>query len=376
MSCFKVTKTLENCSARTGVLTTAHGEVQTPVFQPVATIGSVKTLSTEDLEMLGINAILSNAYHLYLRPGADIVEHCGGLHKMMDYKGSILTDSGGFQIFSLPGMRTLTEEGVTFSSHLDGSKHTITPESIIEIQGQLGSDMWTSLDECPPYPCTEQVAKNALERTMRWTERSQKAFVKENARRGGKHLFFPIIQGSLFPKLRKRACEHIATIPHDGISIGGFSIGEVKEKTWENLAVTTEALPPESPRYLMGMGSPEDLWNAVMHGIDMFDCVWPTRIARNGQVMTAAGRINIKNVPYKKDLGPLDPECDCLVCKRYTRAYLCHLFRSKELLSFRLLTIHNLYFTLGIMKRIRAAIANGTFLEERKSFIEKYSGNC
>lgn len=372
MSCFKITKTAKDCAARTGVLTTAHGEIETPVFQPVATIGSVKALSTEDLESLGIKAILANAYHLYLRPGSDVVEHIGGLHKMMDYNGTILTDSGGFQIFSLSEMRKLDEEGVTFRSHLDGDKIKITPESIIGIQGQLRSDIWTSLDECPPYPCTEQEAKNALERTMRWTERSQKAFAAENGKRGGKHLFFPILQGSVFRKLRLRAVEHLATIEHDGVSMGGFSVGESKEQTWENVAITTEALPEEKPRYLMGMGAPEDLWNAAMHGVDMLDCVWPTRIARNGQVMTAAGRMNIKNSPYKKDMGPLDPECSCFVCKRYSRAYLCHLFRSKELLSFRLLTIHNLHFTMTIMKNIRTAIQNDTFLEERKAFIEKY----
>jgi queuine tRNA-ribosyltransferase len=375
MSCFKVTKESEECSARTGILSTAHGEIETPVFQPVATIGSVKALSTEDLEMLGIRAILANGYHLYLRPGTEVLEAAGGLHNLMGYDGSILTDSGGFQIFSLPGMRTLTEEGVTFSSHLDGSKHTITPESIIGIQGAIGSDIWTSLDECPPYPCTKAEAESALLRTTRWTERSGKAFSEENAKRGGKHLFFPIVQGSLFPDLRRQACEHIAAVEHDGVSIGGFSIGEVKEQTWENLEITTSLLDKRRPRYLMGMGAPEDLWNAVMHGIDMFDCVWPTRIARNGQIMTANGRINIKNTPFRMDSRPLDEECGCLVCKRYSRSYLCHLFRSKELLSFRLLTIHNLYFTLGIMRRIRESISAGTFLKERRSFLEKYSAN-
>ncbi|OIO09976.1 MAG: tRNA guanosine(34) transglycosylase Tgt [Elusimicrobia bacterium CG1_02_63_36] len=375
MSCFEVLKTAEDCAARLGRLTTGHGVVETPVFQPVATIGSVKALSTEDLEMLGIRAILANAYHLCLRPGADIVEHCGGLHAMMDFKGSILTDSGGFQIFSLSKLRSLSEEGVTFSSHLDGSKHTITPETIIAIQGRLGSDIWTSLDECPPFPCTEQTATNALERTARWTERSAKAFEEENPRHGGKHLFFPIVQGSLFPQLRRRACEHIARVRHDGVSIGGFSVGEVKEQTWESLAVTTEILDKNKPRYLMGMGAPEDLWNAVMYGVDMLDCVWPTRIARNGVVMTASGRINIKNAQFRRDTAPLDPDCACPVCRRYTRAYLCHLFRSKELLSFRLLTIHNLFFTLGIMARIRDSIAAGTFLKERAAFLEKYGGN-
>lgn len=376
MSCFKVTKSAEDCAARTGLLTTAHGTLETPLFQPVATIGSVKALSTEDLEMLGIKAILANAYHLYLRPGADIVAHCGGLHKMMDFNGCILTDSGGFQIFSLSSLRTLNEEGVTFSSHLDGSKHTITPESIIKIQGELGADIWTSLDECPPFPCTRQEAEKALERTMRWTERSARAFVEENAHRGGRHLFFPIVQGSLFPDLRKRACEHIASVAHDGISMGGFSVGESKDQTWENVAVTTAALPPQNPRYLMGMGAPEDLWDAAMHGVDMLDCVWPTRIARNGVVMTAAGRLNIKNTPFRRDLRPLDEECGCFVCKRYSRAYLSHLFRSKELLAFRLLTIHNLFFTLFIMQRIRDAIRDGVFLRERKLFLEKYAGNC
>ncbi|MFH1724152.1 MAG: tRNA guanosine(34) transglycosylase Tgt [Elusimicrobiota bacterium] len=370
---FEVTAKDRASRARTGTLRTEHGRVETPVFMPVATQGSVKALSSQDLSDLGIHAILSNAYHLALRPGADVIEAAGGLNAFMDYPGTILTDSGGYQIFSLADLRRLSDDGVTFQSHIDGSLHTLTPEGVIGLQARLGSDIWTSLDECPAYPCTEAEARRALERTMRWTERSHRAFTQEN---GKKALFFPVIQGSVYPELRRRACEHLLEIRPDGVSLGGFSVGEPKEKTWEALERTVERLPDGMPRYLMGMGAPDDLWEAVRLGVDMLDCVWPTRTARNGVVMTAAGRLNIKNAPMRKDFSPLDKECDCATCGRYSRAYLSHLFRARELSAYRLLSVHNLHFSLRIMRRIRAAIREGRFLEERKLFLERYRGDA
>ncbi|MFH2204667.1 MAG: tRNA guanosine(34) transglycosylase Tgt [Elusimicrobiota bacterium] len=372
---FEITARDPASRARTGLLRTAHGEVETPVFMPVATQGSVKALCQEDLNALGVSAILSNSYHLYLRPGAEVIENAGGLHSFMSYPGTILTDSGGYQVFSLADLRRLDDDGVVFQSHLDGSRHELTPESVIRLQSRLGSDIWTTLDECPPYPCELSTAEDALRRTTRWTERSVPIFAEENAKREKPALFFPILQGWLDPRLRERAAEHMAGVAHQGVSLGGFSVGEPKELTWSTLDRTTAALAEDKPRYLMGMGAPEDLWEAVSLGVDMMDCVWPTRIARNGQVMTAAGRINIKNTPFRSDDSPLDPECPCFVCRGYSRAYLCHLFRAKELSAFRLLTIHNLTFSLGIMRTIRKAIRAGRFLEEKKTFLSKYNGN-
>lgn len=371
---FKIAHADPGSRARTGTLLTAHGEIETPVFMPVATQGSVKALSQEDLAGLGVRAILSNSYHLYLRPGADVIAAAGGLHAFMRYDGAILTDSGGYQVFSLSGMRTVDDEGVTFQSHLDGSRRRLTPESVIRLQARLASDIWTTLDECPPYPCPPREARTALKRTMRWTERSAPIAAEENAKRAAPALFFPILQGSMDPALRAEAASHLAEIEHDGLSLGGFSVGESKDLTWETLSATTARLPDGKPRYLMGMGAPEDLWEAVGLGVDMMDCVWPTRIARNGQVMTAGGRLNIKNTPFKTDQGPLDPECPCPVCAKYSRSYLSHLFRAKELSSFRLLTIHNLTFTLGVMERIRKAVRSGAFTKEKKAFLDRYLG--
>lgn len=369
---FQVTARDPSCRARCGVLRTAHGEVETPVFMPVATQGSIKALSQDDLETLGIGAILANSYHLYLRPGPEVVEAAGGLHRFMDYRGMILTDSGGYQVFSLSDLRKLSEEGVTFSSHHDGSRHMLTPEGVIQLQARLGSDIWTSLDECPPYPVSQAEARRALERTMRWTERSEKEYLAQRSR-GARSLFFPILQGSMDRDLRARAAEHLAGVEHQGIALGGFSVGEPKPLTWETLDRAMERLPEDKPRYLMGMGAPEDLWEAVRLGVDMLDCVWPTRVARNGQVMTSRGRMNIKNSAFRTDFSPLDPDCACPVCRRYTRAYLSHLFRARELAAYRLLTLHNLHFNLGIMRRIREAVRAGAFIKERAAFLEKYA---
>ena len=353
--------------ARAGALLTAHGEVETPVFMPVATQGTVKSLSQEDLASLGVRAILSNSYHLYLRPGSPLVKAAGGLHRFMGYDGAILTDSGGFQVMSLADLRTITDEGVTFRSHIDGSLHTLTPRKVIEVQSELGADMWTCLDECPPYPCPEGQAEKALARTMRWIEASAPA-VAEARDRGQEALFFPILQGGFSAALRRRAAEHLLGASPDGIALGGFSVGEPRDLTWETLEAALAALPEDKPRYLMGVGTPEELWEAVARGVDMMDCVFPTRVARNGLVLLRSGRLNITASASKTDLSPLDPDCSCFVCRRYSRAYLAHLYRAKELLVYRLLTYHNLHLMLGLMAEIRQAIRAGRFEEERRAF--------
>lgn len=364
---FQISGRDEKSRARAGVLKTTHGEVLTPVFMPVATQASVKALSQEDLESLGVQAILSNSYHLYLRPGTSTVKEAGGLHSFMGYQGMILTDSGGFQVLSLSDLRKIDDEGVSFKSHIDGSSHRLTPEKVIEIQSELGSDCWTALDVCPPYPSSQSQAKEALEKTMRWLDISQKAFLKKRAE-GSKALFFPILQGGFFAPLRIQAAEHMATIAADGIALGGFSVGEPKNLTWDILGQTIERLPEDKPRYLMGVGTPEDLWDAVALGVDMMDCVWPTRVARNGQVMTKQGRYNIGINACRRDYSPLESGCSCFVCKRYSKAYLAHLHRSRELAAHRLISYHNIHLMLEIMREIRRSVIDGNFLERRRAF--------
>ncbi|OGR61685.1 MAG: hypothetical protein A2X36_01265 [Elusimicrobia bacterium GWA2_69_24] len=360
--------------ARAGMLATPHGPVATPVFMPVGTQASVKALDSEDLRRLGANAILANSYHLYLRPGVEVVQAAGGLHAFMDYDRFILTDSGGFQVLSLSGHRTIDDSGVTFRSHLDDSEHRLTPESVIGVQAALGSDAWTTLDECVPYPCSEAEAARALERTIRWHDRSVPAVAAARAA-GSKCLFFPLFQGGLHPALRRRSAEHHNASPADGIAIGGFMVGEDKATTWGMLAETTALLRAERPRYLMGVGTPLDLWDAVACGVDMMDCVYPTRAARSGHVMTASGRINVTNSRFRRDFTPLDPGCSCFVCARHTKAYLGHLLRGKELAAFRLLSYHNLHFMAQTTVAIRAAIRAGSFASARAEFRERYADN-
>ena len=357
--------------ARAGVLSTPHGEVETPVFMPVATQGTVKALSQEDLDTLGVRAILSNSYHLYLRPGAATIRKAGGLHRFMAYDGMILTDSGGYQVLSLAELRKVDDEGVTFKSHLDGSEHRLTAESVIDVQRDLGSDCWTTLDECVPYPCDEARAAAALRRTMAWSD-SSVAALKRARDAGAQSLFFPILQGSFHPDLRRRAVEHLQTLPWDGVSIGGLSVKEPKDMTWSTLEHITGLLPEDKPRYLMGVGTPEDLWQAVSLGVDMMDCVWPTRVARNGQAMTWRGKLNIVNSAHREDFSALDPDCACFVCRRYSRAYLSHIFRAKELLAYRLLSYHNLHFMLAITAAMRQALREGRFEARRREFLARY----
>jgi len=359
--------------ARVGRLSTSRGPVETPVFMPVATQASVKALDGDDIRRLGSKAILSNSYHLYLRPGVETIRLAGGLHRFMDYEGFILTDSGGFQVLSLSDLREIDDEGVTFRSHLDGSEHRLTPESVIGVQAALGSDGWTTLDECPPYPCDEAHARQALERTIAWIDRSVPAVEAARAA-GAKCLFFPILQGSFFPGLRRRAAEHMNAVAADGVSIGGFMVGESKEMTWKVLTETTSVLREDRPRYLMGVGTPLDLWDAVACGVDMMDCVYPTRVARTGQVMASAGKYNVTNARFRRDFTPLDCECSCFVCARYTRAYLGHLLRAKELSAYRLLSYHNLHYMDRVISEIKTAIRAGRFQEERALFRARYAG--
>ncbi|MBI4678464.1 MAG: tRNA guanosine(34) transglycosylase Tgt [Elusimicrobia bacterium] len=372
----KATKTFEvkardaQGKARAGVLHTPHGSVETPVFMPVATLGSVKALSQEDLADLKVRAILANSYHLYLRPGCPEIVSAGGLHKFMDYDGMILTDSGGFQVMSLSDLREVDDHGVSFRSHIDGSSHRLTPAGVIEVQAALASDCWTTLDVCPAYPCSKDEAASALRRTMAWTDQSVPA-VRRFRDQGASSLFFPILQGSVFPELRQQAAEHLSGVPHDGVCIGGLSVGEPKDLTWSTLAAVSGMPPDEKPRYLMGVGTPEDVWEAVAAGADMMDCVFPTRVARNGQVFTRTGRYNISNAPSRGNFSPLDPNCSCFVCRRYTRAYLRHLFSSRELAVYRFLTYHNLSFMLKVMEEIRQAVAEGRFAQAKEDFLAK-----
>ncbi len=371
---FRIQAKDSSTRARAGVLCTPHGDVETPVFMPVATQGTVKAISQEELGSLGVRAILANSYHLYLRPGTEVVKKAGGLHRFMGYDGMILTDSGGFQVLSQSDLREIDDEGVTFRSHWDGSEHRLTAEKVIEVQRDLGSDCWTTLDECAPYGCDEAHASAALRRTMAWSDRSVIA-LKKARDAGSRSLFFPILQGSFFPSLRKQAAEHLQTLPWDGVSIGGLSVGEPKDQTWSILETATSLLPEDKPRYLMGVGTPPDLWDAVSRGVDMMDCVWPTRVARNGQAMLRTGKLNIVNSSHRQDFSPLDAECSCFVCRRYSRAYLGHLFRTKELLVYQLLSYHNLHLMMGVAAEIRQALRENCFTQRRDAFLAGYKKN-
>ena len=353
--------------ARTGVIETNHGRIETPVFMPVGTQATVKTLDPRELHEMGAEIILSNTYHLYLRPGSEIVAEAGGLHRFMNWNRPILTDSGGFQVFSLGALNKITEDGVRFQSHHDGSYHFMRPEDSIRVQNQLGADIIMAFDECAPYPCDYDYAKQAMNRTHRWAIRSKKAHMRPD-----EQALFGIVQGAFYQDLRIESAKFLADLDLPGYSIGGLSVGEPKPIMYEMLEEVVPHMPSDKPRYLMGVGSPDCLIEGVIRGIDMFDCVLPTRIARHGKVMTSNGPINIKNAGHAHDFTPLDPNCDCYTCRNYSRAYLRHLFKAKETLGQRLLSYHNLYFLIDLMKKIRLAIEDDTLLELRDHFYLTY----
>ena len=353
--------------ARRGRLHTPHGTIETPVFMPVGTAGTVKAMLPEEVKSLGAEIILSNTYHLYLRPGHDIVREAGGLHKFMNWDRPILTDSGGFQVFSLGAMRKISEEGVKFRSHIDGSSHMLTPEKSIEVQNALGSDIMMAFDECAPYPADYSYVKNSLERTTRWLRRCKEAH-KDTERQS----LFGIMQGGMYKDLRYQSAMEIVELDLPGYAIGGLSVGEPRELMYEVLDYAADYLPKDKPRYVMGVGTPDHLFEGVERGVDMFDCVLPTRLARNGSAMTSHGKVNIKNARFERDFTPLDHECDCYVCRNYSRAYLRHLFKANEILSSMLLSYHNLHFLVHTMQNIREAIEQDRFTEYKREFYMKY----
>lgn len=364
---YELIKTDPRTKARRGRVTTPHGTIETPVFMPVGTAATVKAMRPEEVEETGAEIILSNTYHLYLRPGHEIVREAGGLHRFMNWNKSILTDSGGFQVFSLGAMRKISEEGVQFRSHIDGSKHMLTPEKSMEIQNALGSDIIMAFDECAPYPADRQYVKDSLERTTRWLKRC-----RDYHKNTEKQSLFGIMQGGMYADLRKQSAEEIVELDLPGYAIGGLSVGEPKPLMYEMLDGCVDYLPKEKPRYLMGVGSPDCLFEGVERGIDMFDCVLPTRIARHGMAMTSVGRVNIKNAKYERDFTALDPNCDCYTCRNYSRAYLRHLFKADEILSSMLMTNHNIHFLVNTMKNIRESIEEDRFLEYKKEFYNSY----
>jgi queuine tRNA-ribosyltransferase len=351
--------------ARLGQMRTAHGVIDTPAFAPVGTQATVKTLDPRDLHELGTELILGNTYHLYLRPGADIVEEMGGLHGFMGWRGPILTDSGGFQVFSLAENRKVSDEGVEFRSHIDGSRHLFTPETVIRIQEQLGADIIMVLDECAE-PHSRAYNEEALTRTHAWAERCRAAQKRKD------QAMFGIVQGGVFADLRQQSARFLVGLGFHGYAIGGLSVGESKEQMHSMLEVTVPLLPPQKPRYLMGVGAPEDLLEGVARGVDLFDCVLPTRLARNASLFTQKGRLNIRNAQFARDPAPVERDCTCYTCRNFSRAYLRHLFKAGEILGARLATIHNIHFLLELMRRIRTAVAHGTFEAFRSAFMAEY----
>ena len=364
---YELIKKDSRTKARRGRVNTPHGPIETPVFMPVGTAGTVKAMKPEEVRDMGAQIILGNTYHLYLRPGHEVVKAAGGLHKFMNWERAILTDSGGFQVFSLGAMRKISEEGVEFRSHIDGSKHMLSPEKSMEIQNALGSDIMMAFDECAPYPADRNYVKNSLERTTRWLKRC-----KEYHKNTEQQSLFGIMQGGMYKDLRKQSAEEIVELDLPGYAIGGLSVGEPKEIMYEVMDDCVDYLPADKPRYLMGVGSPDCLFEGVERGIDMFDCVLPTRIARHGMAMTSQGRVNVKNAKYERDFTPLDPNCDCYTCRNYSKAYLRHLFKSDEILSSMLMTTHNLHFLVNTMAGIRKAIEEDRFLEYKKEFYDSY----
>jgi queuine tRNA-ribosyltransferase len=364
---YELIKTCRQTGARYGTVHTPHGSFETPAFMPVGTQGTVKGLCPEELEIIGAGILLSNTYHLYMRPGDEIVREAGGLHSFMNWRKPLLTDSGGFQVFSLSDLRDIKEEGVYFRSHIDGSKHFLSPEKSIQIQNNLGADIIMAFDECIPYPAAYDYAKASLERTTRWAARC-----KEANCRSDKQALFGIVQGGIYHELRKQSANELLEFDFPGYAIGGLSVGEKEEEMFGALDAVTPLLPYDRPRYLMGVGTPEYIFGSVIRGIDMFDCVLPTRIGRNGTCMTSRGRVIVRDAKYSRDFGPIDPDCGCYACKNYSRAYIRHLFKAKEMLGLRLASYHNIYFLINLMKNIRQAIIKDRLSDYIAEFMYKY----
>ena len=367
---FDITHKLAGRLGRTGIITTPHGQIETPAFIPVGTQATLKSLVPEQLKDTGAQACLVNAYHLYLRPGHDVIDEAGGIYKFMNWDKPTFSDSGGFQVYSLADSRNITEEGVTFKNHLNGSKMFLSPEKAISIQNNLGSDIMMSFDECPQFYQPYDYVKKSIERTSRWAERGLKAH-----RRPHDQGLFGIVQGAGFEDLRRQSAQDLVSMDFPGYSIGGLAVGESHEEMNAVLDFTTPMLPENKPRYLMGVGAPDSLIDGVIRGVDMFDCVLPTRIARNGTCMTSEGRLVVKNAQFAEDFTPLDHNCDCYTCKNYTRAYLRHLLKADETFGLRLTSYHNLYFLINLMKNVRQAILDDNLLEFREDFIERYGYN-
>lgn len=371
---FSFRVTTSDGSSRAGVMTTAHGEIETPVFMPVGTQATVKTLTPADLESMGVRIVLANTYHLYLRPGHELIRRAGGLQEFMGWRKPVLTDSGGYQVFSLLDLNKITEEGVRFRSHLDGSSHLFTPESVMEIQAALGADIIMAFDECVPYPAEEPYVREAAERTLRWAERcrtSLAALAPEKAAPWPRALF-GIVQGGMFTHLRDWSAARTVELDFPGYAIGGLSVGEPKDLMYSMLERALEHLPPDRPRYLMGVGHPEDMVEAVRRGVDMFDCVAPTRYGRNGTAWTSTGKLVVKNAAFAEDPRPLDEDCDCHVCRNFSRAYIRHLLRAGEITGIRLTSHHNVHFMTRLLDSMRGAIRNGSFDRWATGFYNKY----
>jgi queuine tRNA-ribosyltransferase len=363
-----------NCKARAGYFKTDHGTVKTPIFLPVGTQGTVKAVKKDSLENdIKAEIVLSNTYHLYLRPGTEVLEKAGGLHNFMNWEKPILTDSGGYQVFSLSELRKLRTDGVEFRSHLDGSKHFFTPEKVIRIQRSIGSDIMMVLDECTPFPCDYEYAKNSTQLTSGWAILNKEAFEKSESLYGNSQHLFGIIQGSVYNDLREKSAKDLVKLGFDGYAIGGLAVGEPVETMYEMVDFTTDFMPVEKPRYLMGVGRPENILEAVERGIDMFDCVMPTRNARNSYLFTSEGVLAMRNSKFKDDFDIIDKNCDCYTCMNFSRAYLRHLFIAKEILALELASIHNLHFYLNLVKEAREKIINGTYLDWKSKIIKKIS---
>ena len=375
---FQVNSKDPQSKARRGVLKTLHGEIQTPFFMPVGTNATVKTLTCEDLIGMNSQIVLSNTYHLFIRPGTEVIKNAGGLHRFMGWHKSILTDSGGYQVFSLAKMREINDEGVVFQSHVDGTKHFFTPEKVVEIEQILGSDVMMPLDECAPYPSDHKEAEIAVKRTTLWARRAKDFFLQEIARKnlspvGNRQLLFGIVQGATYEDLRRRSAQEIIDIDFDGYAIGGVSVGEPVDLMFETLDWVEPLLPENRPRYFMGIGMPDQIVRAVGMGIDMFDTCIPTRYGRNGTAFTSQGRLTVRNACYTMDQNPLDEACDCFVCRKYSRSYIRHLLNASEILGLRLLSYHNVYFYVQLLAKIRRAIEDGKFVEFQKKFLSTYS---